>query len=128
MLYVQNAQTGKVSESDALNVENNFDKCEMVWVFKFEKVKDSYIYGKTTRIYIANKETGEIYCDLSDALGASQGNFKSTKVIKDNSPKKVYHSRGKQENCGLCLGTGQGWGTPTCPNCGGKGWYIEHYW
>lgn len=128
MLYVQNAQTGKVSEADALKVENNFDKCEMVWVFKFEKVKDSYIYGKTTRIYIANKETGEIYCDLSDALGASQGNFKSTKVIKDNSPKKVYHSRGKQENCGLCLGTGQGWGTPTCPNCGGKGWYIEHYW
>lgn len=128
MLYVQNAQTGKVSEADALKVENNFDKCEMVWVFKFEKVKDSYIYGKTTRIYIANKETGEIYCDLSDALGASQGNFKSTKVIKDNSPKKVYHSRGKQENCGLCLGTGKGWGTPTCPNCGGKGWYIEHYW
>lgn len=128
MLYVQNAQTGKVSESDALKVENNLGKCEMVWVFKFEKVKDSFIYGKTTRIYIANEETGEIYCDLSNSLGASQASFKSTKVIKDNTPKKVYHSKGKVENCGLCLGTGKGWGTPTCPNCGGKGWYIEHYW
>ena len=128
MLYIQKAQTGKVNESDALKVENNIDSCEMVWVFKFEKVKNSYIYGKTTRIYIANEKTGEIYCDLSNSLGASQGRFKSLKLSKDNKPKKVYHSEGRIENCGLCLGTGKGLLSPTCIQCGGKGWYIEHYW
>ncbi len=127
-LYVQNGQTCKVTDEDALKVEDHMEDCEMVWVFKFEKAMDDKIYGRTTRLYVANKKTGEIYCDLSGSLGASQASFKSTKVIRDNSPKTVYHARGRQENCGVCLGTGQGWQGGICPFCGGKGWYIEHNW
>ena len=86
------------------------------------------LYGKTTHLYLVNEKTDEIYCDLSESLGASQNGFKSSKVIKDNSPQKTYHTKGRQENCGVCLGTGQGWQGGLCPFCGGKGWRIEHYW
>lgn len=127
-LYVQKGQTCKVKDEEAVKVENNISDCEVVWVFKFEKIKNDKIYGKTTKLYIQNKKTGEIYCDLSEGLGASQSGFKNTKVIKDNSPKQTYHARGRQENCGVCLGTGQGWQGGICPFCGGKGWKIEHYW
>ena len=136
MLYIQKAQTCKVSEMDALKFDNNKKDCALVWTFKVEKIVkmelDGWfrpvLYGKTTHLYLANEETEEIYCDLSESLGASQNGFKSSKVIKDNSPKKTYHARGRQENCGVCLGTGQGWQGGICPFCGGKGWRIEHYW
>lgn len=136
MLYIQKAQTCKVNETDALNFDNNKKDCALVWTFKVEKIVkmelDGWVrpvlYGKTTHLYLANEETEEIYCDLTESLGASQNGFKSSKVIKDNSPKKTYHARGRQENCGVCLGTGQGWQGGLCPFCGGKGWRIEHYW
>lgn len=136
MLYIQKAQTCKVSEMDALKFDNNKKDCALVWTFKVEKIVkmelDGWfrpvLYGKTTHLYLANEETDEIYCDLTESLGASQNGFKSSKVIKDNSPKKTYHARGRQENCGVCLGTGQGWRGGLCPFCGGKGWRIEHYW
>lgn len=136
MLYIQKAQTCKVSEMDALKFDNNKKDCALVWTFKVEKIVkmelDGWfrpvLYGKTTHLYLANEETDEIYCDLTESLGASQNGFKSSKVIKDNSPKKTYYARGRQENCGVCLGTGQGWQGGLCPFCGGKGWRIEHYW
>lgn len=136
MLYIQKAQTCKVSETDALKFDNNKKDCALVWTFKVEKIVkmelDGWfrpvLYGKTTHLYLANEETEEIYCDLTESLGASQNGFKSSKVIKDNSPQKTYHARGRQENCGVCLGTGQGWQGGLCPFCGGKGWRIEHYW
>lgn len=136
MLYIQKAQTCKVNETDALKFDNNKKNCALVWTFKVEKIVkmelDGWVrpvlYGKTTHLYLANEETEEIYCDLTESLGASQNGFKSSKVIKDNSPKKTYHARGRQENCGVCLGTGQGWQGGLCPFCGGKGWRIEHYW
>lgn len=136
MLYIQKAQTCKVSETDALKFDNNKKDCALVWTFKVEKIVEMeldgwvrpVLYGKTTHLYLANEETEEIYCDLTKSLGASQNGFKSSKVIKDNSPKKTYHARGRQENCGVCLGTGQGWQGGICPFCGGKGWRIEHYW
>lgn len=136
MLYIQKAQTCKVSETDALKFDNNKKDCALVWTFKVEKIVEMeldgwvrhVLYGKTTHLYLANEETEEIYCDLTESLGASQNGFKSSKVIKDNSPKKTYHARGRQENCGVCLGTGQGWQGGICPFCGGKGWRIEHYW
>lgn len=136
MLYIQKAQTCKVSEMDALKFDNNKKDCALVWTFKVEKIVkmelDGWfrpvLYGKTTHLYLANEETDEIYCDLTESLGASQNGFKSSKVIKDNSPKKTYHARGRQENCGVCLGTCQGWQGGLCPFCGGKGWRIEHYW
>lgn len=129
------AQTCKVNDNDALKVENNRDKCRLVWVFRFEGIKNNKIYGKTTNLYLVNKETKEIYCDLSGSLSASHSSFKSKKVIvAPKEPKKVYHSRGRTENCPYCLGTGQGvkymgesFHRP-CAYCGGKGWYIEHYW
>ena len=136
MLYIQKAQTCKVSETDALKFDNNKKDCALVWTFKVEKIVEMeldgwvrhVLYGKTTHLYLANEKTEEIYCDLTESLGASQNGFKSSKVIKDNSPKKTYHARGRQENCGVCLGTGQGWQGGICPFCGGKGWRIEHYW
>lgn len=136
MLYIQKAQTCKVSETDALKFDNNKKDCALVWTFKVEKIVEleldgwsrPVLYGKTTHLYLANEKTEEIYCDLTESLGASQNGFKSSKVIKDNSPKKTYHARGRQENCGVCLGTGQGWQGGICPFCGGKGWRIEHYW
>lgn len=136
MLYIQKAQTCKVSEMDALKFDNNKKDCALVWTFKVEKIVkmelDGWfrpvLYGKTTHLYLANEETDEIYCDLTESLGASQNGFKSSKVIKDNSLQKTYHARGRQENCGVCLGTGQGWQGGLCPFCGGKGWRIEHYW
>ena len=136
MLYIQKAQTCKVSEMDALKFDNNKKDCALVWTFKVEKIVkmelDGWfrpvLYGKTTHLYLVNEETDEIYCDLTESLGASQNGFKSSKVIKDNSPQKTYHARGRQENCGVCLGTGQGWQGGLCPFCGGKGWRIEHYW
>ena len=134
-LYSQTVQTCKVSESDALKVENNIENCEIVWIFKFEKVKDRYIYGKTTRIYIADKKTGEIYCDLTPSLKASSTNFKSATTIKDKTPKKVYHANGRMEKCAFCNGRGviTTWKAghqlhPRCVDCNGRGWRLEHYW
>lgn len=65
--------------------------------------------------------------------GAVQKGFKSTKIIKDNSPKQTYHARGRMETCPLCLGSGdiKSWRDGSynrCTTCGGKGWVIEHYW
>ena len=54
---------------------------------------------------------------------------KALKALKEARSKLRYHERGRVENCGVCLGTGMGWGSAAyCPFCGGKGWYIEHYW
>lgn len=129
------AQTCKVNDNDALKVENNRDKCRLVWVFRFEGIKNNKIYGKTMNLYLVNEETKEIYCDLSESLSASHSSFKSKKVtVAPKEPKKIYHSRGRTENCPYCFGTGQGvkymgesFHRP-CVYCGGKGWYIEHYW
>ena len=140
--YIQNAQTCKVSETDALKFDNNKNDCALVWTFKVEKIVEMshdgfssvpVLYGKTTHLYFANKKTNEIYCDLSESLRASQNGFKSSKVIKDNSPKQTYHARGRMETCPLCLGSGdiKSWRDGSynrCTTCGGKGWRIEHYW
>jgi hypothetical protein len=141
--YIQKAQTCKVSEADALKFDNNKEDCALVWTFKVEKIVEMsldrfssvpvLLYGKSTHLYLANKETGEIYCDLSESLRASQNGFKSSKVIKDNSPKRIYHARGRMETCPLCLGNGdiKSWRDGSynrCTTCGGKGWVIEHYW
>lgn len=140
--YIQNAQTCKVSETDALKFDNNKNDCALVWTFKVEKIVEMshdgfssvpVLYGKTTHLYLANKKTNEIYCDLSESLRASQNGFKSSKVIKDNSPKQTYHARGRMETCPLCLGSGdiKSWRDGSynrCTTCGGKGWIIEHYW
>lgn len=140
--YIQNAQTCKVSETDALRFDNNKNDCALVWTFKVEKIVEMshdgfssvpVLYGKTTHLYLANKKTNEIYCDLSESLRASQNGFKSSKVIKDNSPKQTYHARGRMETCPLCLGSGdiKSWRDGSynrCTTCGGKGWIIEHYW
>lgn len=140
--YIQNAQTCKVSETDALKFDNNKNDCALVWTFKVEKIVEMshdgfssvpVLYGKTTHLYLANKKTNEIYCDLSESLRASQNGFKSSKVIKDNSPKQTYHARGRMETCPLCLGSGdiKSWRDGSynrCTTCGGKGWRIEHYW
>lgn len=140
--YIQNAQTCKVSETDALKFDNNKNDCSLVWTFKVEKIVEMshdgfssvpVLYGKTTHLYLANKKTNEIYCDLSESLRASQNGFKSSKVIKDNSPKQTYHARGRMETCPLCLGSGdiKSWRDGSynrCTTCGGKGWRIEHYW
>lgn len=140
--YIQKAQTCKISETDALKFDNNKKDCALVWTFKVEKIvnmsHDGFssvpvLYGKTTHLYLANKKTKEIYCDLSESLRASQNGFKSTKIIKDNSPKRTYHARGRMETCPLCLGNGdiKSWRDGSynrCTTCGGKGWVIEHYW
>lgn len=140
--YIQNAQTCKVSETDALKFDNNKNDCALVWTFNVEKIVEMshdgfssvpVLYGKTTHLYLANKKTNEIYCDLSESLRASQNGFKSSKVIKDNSPKQTYHARGRMETCPLCLGSGdiKSWRDGSynrCTTCGGKGWIIEHYW
>lgn len=140
--YIQNAQTCKVSETDALKFDNNKNDCALVWTFKVEKIVEMshdgfssvpVLYGKTTHLYLANKKTNEIYCDLSESLRASQNGFKSSKVIKDNSPKQTYHARGRMETCPLCLGSGdiKSWRDGSynrCTTCGGKGWRIEYYW
>lgn len=140
--YIQNAQTCKVSDTDALKFDNNKNDCALVWTFKVEKIVEMshdgfssvpVLYGKSTHLYLANKKTKEIYCDLSESLRASQNGFKSSKVIKDNSPKRIYHARGRMETCPLCLGNGdiKSWRDGSynrCTTCGGKGWVIEHYW
>lgn len=140
--YIQKAQTCKISETDALKFDNNKKDCALVWTFKVEKIVEMshdgfssvpVLYGKTTHLYLANKKTKEIYCDLSESLRASQNGFKSTKIIKDNSPKRTYHARGRMETCPLCLGSGdiKSWRDGSynrCTTCGGKGWVIEHYW
>lgn len=140
--YIQKAQTCKVSEADALKFDNNKEDCALVWTFKVEKIikmshdgfpSEPVLYGKTTHLYLANKKTNEIYCDLSESLRASQNGFKSSKVIKENSPKRIYHARGRMETCPLCLGNGdiKSWRDGSynrCTTCGGKGWVIEHYW
>lgn len=140
--YIQNAQTCKVSETEALKFDDNKNGCALVWTFKVEKIVEMshdgfssvpVLYGKTTHLYLANKKTNEIYCDLSESLRASQNGFKSSKVIKDNSPKQTYHARGRMETCPLCLGSGdiKSWRDGSynrCTTCGGKGWIIEHYW
>lgn len=140
--YIQNAQTCKVSDTDALKFDNNKNDCALVWTFKVEKIVEMshdgfssvpVLYGKSTHLYLANKKTKEIYCDLSESLRASQNGFKSSKVIKDNSPKQIYHARGRMETCPLCLGNGdiKSWRDGSynrCTTCGGKGWVIEHYW
>lgn len=140
--YIQNAQTCKVSDTDALKFDNNKNDCALVWTFKVEKIVEMshdgfssvpVLYGKSTHLYLANKKTKEIYCDLSESLRASQNGFKSSKVIKDYSPKRIYHARGRMETCPLCLGNGdiKSWRDGSynrCTTCGGKGWVIEHYW
>ncbi len=140
--YIQKAQTCKVSETDALQFDNNKKECALVWTFKVEKIVEMshdgfscvpVLYGKTTHLYLANKKTNEIYCDLSEGLRASQNGFKSSKVIKDNSPKRTYHARGRMETCSWCGGSGDmsDWRAGhyiRCTTCGGKGWVVEHYW
>lgn len=133
--YKLRIQTCTVNDKDALKVENNLNDCKLVWMFQIEDVKGDRIYGKTTNLYLVNEKTKEIYCDLSESLSASHSSFKSKKVtVVPKEPKKVYHSRGRTENCPYCFGTGQGvkymgesFHRP-CAHCGGKGWYIEHYW
>lgn len=125
-LYIQRMRTSAVPNEVAVNFENKTD-CRLLFTFKFEKIKDRRIYGRTTKITLVNKKTGET-CDLTESLNSGNGRFQNVKVHKDNTPKKVYHSKGKMEDCGLCLGTGKGWQGGTCIQCGGKGWYIEHYW
>lgn len=56
MLYIQKAQTCKVSEMDALKFDNNKKDCALVWTFKVEKIVkmelDGWfrpvLYGETT--------------------------------------------------------------------------------
>ena len=99
MLYIQKAQTCKVSEMDALKFDNNKKDCALVWTFKVEKIVkmelDGWfrpvLYGKTTHLYLANEETDEIYCDLTESLGASQNGFKSSKVIKQYCVKLIFN-------------------------------------
>ena len=133
--YKLRIQTCTVKDKDALKVEKNLNDCKLVWMFQIEDVKGDRIYGKTTNLYLVNEKTKEIYCDLSESLSASHSSFKSKKVtVAPKEPKKIYHSRGRTENCPYCFGTGQGvkymgesFHRP-CAFCGGKGWYIEHYW
>lgn len=103
-------------------------KCDILWVFKIEKFGHYELFGKTVRIYVIDHDTHEILADLSESLSTNRGSFKkeSHEVYKEK--KKTYHKHGRVETCGPCLGTGMGLQGGTCPFCGGKGWYVEHYW
>lgn len=120
--YDQKLQTCKISQASALKVDNN--SCDMVWMYKITKLKDNKLYGKTTHLYIVNRKTKEIYCDLTTSLEASQANFKSVINEKDVV---TYHEQGRFEECKWCGGNCFILGK-ICTICNGRGGRIEHWW
>ena len=124
--HVVNCETCQVPPEVAARYDKN--QAGLKIVFKIEQDGNKCVCVPS-HLYIIDISTGATMCDLSDTFKAPNTNFKSYKV-KREAPlkKKPYHAKGRIENCGVCLGTGQGWGTPICPFCGGKGWYVEHYW
>ncbi|MDE6535422.1 MAG: hypothetical protein K2K82_05360 [Muribaculaceae bacterium] len=121
---VPTMETIKISNETYKKMVNK--KCGLAWVFKIDKFSHFELFGKTTRLYIINEETYEIIADISDSLNTSNTSFKSES--QEVYKKKTYHKEGRIENCGMCLGTGNGLQGGYCPFCGGKGWYIEHEW
>lgn len=97
----------------------------MIWVYKPVLEKDGITYGQTKGLYLLGFDN-KIKYDLSETF--TKGNNNSFKKILPAPKKKKYHERGRVQECGICLGTGQGWQGGICPFCGGKGWYIEHEW
>ncbi len=99
-----------------------------ILVFSYIPVKNAngIEYGRTTGCYLVNPKYGEIVLDFTDR--ATEKSNRTTPYIPPKPQKKIYHEHGRIEDCGICLGTGMGWQGGFCPFCGGKGWYIEHYW
>ena len=98
----------------------------MIWVYKPVLEKDGITYGQTKGLYLLGFDD-RIKYDLSETF--TKGNNKAFKKVLPAPKKKTYHERGRVQECGICFGTGQGWGSAKfCPFCGGKGWYIEHEW
>lgn len=102
--------------------------CELVWVFKIEKFGNHELFGNTTRLYIIERSSQNILANISESLDSDNTTYKKETQEVYKEKKKVYHERGRVENCGVCFGTGKGWQGGYCPFCGGKGWYIEHEW
>ena len=121
--YDQKLQTCKVSQASALKIDNN--SCDMLWMYKITKFKNGRLYCKTTHLYIVNRETKEIYCDLTKSLEASHAKFKSDVYEKDQ---KTYHKQGRVQRCEACLGTGLGLFGGSCIVCNGTLYYTEHWW
>lgn len=92
-------------------------------------------YGRTTGFYLVNPN-GEIVNDFT--YYATEISDRTTPYIppipqKETKSKRQYHEIGKMENCKFCHGSGLatkylGQEQKICRYCGGKGWYIEHYW
>lgn len=53
MLYIQKAQTCKVSEMDALKFDNNKKDCALVWTFKVEKIVKMELDGWFRPVHMA---------------------------------------------------------------------------
>ena len=106
------------------------DSAGLKIVFKIEQDGEKYVCVPT-HLYIIHWKSGEVMCDLSDTFKAPNTNFNSYKIEKITPPKpKPYHAKGRIERCGSCMGTGRNMMNSNflCPNCMGKGWYVEHYW
>ena len=102
-------------------------KCIMVFSYIPVKNENGIEYGHTTGFYIVDPKYGEVIRDLSTY--ATMESNRKTPYVPPTPKKKTYHEHGRVEDCAICLGTGQGWGSAEfCPFCGGKGWYIEHEW
>lgn len=105
-----------------------YDNYDLVWVYRPTVNKDHVQYGKTENLYLSERKSGKIVCDLSETINKGKNN--SFRKIHTNG---IYHEKGRLENCFECSGKGYviGWrdhDTHTCHRCGGKGMYIEHYW
>lgn len=121
---VPTLETVKIPKEDYKKIQDK--KCELVWVFKIEEFSNYRLFGKTNKLLIVDPTNNKVLLDLSESLKPVNSTFK--KETREVYKKKTYHSKGRVENCGICLGTGMGWQGGICPFCGGKGWYIEHEW
>lgn len=137
--YEFECETGKVPA----NVAAKYNAYKAGLKLKYKYVIDGKKIVKVPlSLYLIDRNTGSVVCDLSNTFLAPNTKFKKYEVkihkpVKSTNSKPVkstrrYHDVGKMENCPVCLGSGKVWpsGAPvtTCMSCGGKGWYIEHYW
>ncbi|MDE6634927.1 MAG: hypothetical protein K2J96_06710, partial [Bacteroidaceae bacterium] len=130
-------ETCNVSASTEIKYNNYWNPTydgymSITWLYKPFVTKDGITYCKTKGLYIIKNEkenlqwSDKILCDLSSTF--TQGHNRAFKKVSPAPKKKTYHREGYIENCGYCLGSGNGLQGGYCPFCGGKGWYIEHYW
>lgn len=122
-IYVYTVRT------NAITRRLHYSDMQFVWVYQPHGAKFGNEYGITKALYLINRETDEVVDDLTQTI--KSGNNRQFESV--DKPRYKYHERGRVEECPVCKGSGQMkyWGPPwhtTCSECGGKGWYIEHYW